>query len=108
MGSGGSGQWERRVVEEVSSGKWSGEWQVGSGKWGVASGMGRGEWGQWRVGSGEWENGQVSEINTDNSKLYIVSDSTSHSPLATPATGQKGDSYSPVYPCFFISEQACV
>ena len=48
MGSGGSGQWERRVVEEVSSGKWSGEWQVGSGKWGVASG-------KWGVASEEWQ-----------------------------------------------------
>ena len=65
---------------------------MASGKWGS------GKWDQWRGGSGEWENRQMSEIISDNSKLYIVSDSTSHSPLATPATDQESDSYKSVYP----------
>ena len=79
------------VASGVGSGKWSGEWQVGSGKWRVASGewqVASGkrqvEWDQWAVGNGEEV--KMSESNSDNSNLYIVSDSTCHLPLATPAT----------------------
>ena len=47
----GSEQWERKIVGELSSGKWSGEWPV---EWGVASGVGCGKWngtsGQWGMG----------------------------------------------------------
>ena len=83
----------------VGSGKWSGEWQV---EWGVAIGVGSGKWsGEWQVASGkrqvEWDqwavgNGEevkMSESNSDNSNLYIVSDSTCHLPLATPATDKE-------------------
>ena len=94
---------------QVGSGKWgvaSGEWQVGSGKWGMASGEWQVASRGWQVGSGKWGvasgMGPVGsgEINNDNSKLYIVSDSTCHCPLATPATDQERDSYSLLYPFF--------
>ena len=73
------------MASGVGSGQWSGEWPV---EWGVASGVGSGksqvEWDQWAVGNGEEV--KMSESNSDNSNLYIVSDSTCHLPLATPAT----------------------
>ena len=47
----------------------------------------------------------MSEINSDNNKLYIVSNSTSHSSLTTPATDQESDSYSLVYPKIFYEIQ---
>ena len=40
---------------------------------------------------------------SDNRKIYIVSDSTCHCPLATPATDQERDSYSLLYPNWLSS-----